>query len=149
MAPTRVAAIFRRDGFHCRYCDARVVPVPVLRAASLVWPDQIPFNPNWRADVTHPIYVSRSATVDHVNPHAHGGDDSSLANLVTACWPCNIQKGEFPLDRLGWSLLTENRDDWDGLISAYPTLWTFGRVRAGSADNTFHTRWLKALSPTK
>jgi 5-methylcytosine-specific restriction endonuclease McrA len=67
--------------------------------------EQIPFNPNWRTDATHPLYVSRASSIDHLRPHAHGGVSDQAGNLVTACWACSLQKSEFTLDRLGWSLL--------------------------------------------
>lgn len=48
--------------------------------------------------------------------------------MVTACWPCNVQKGEFSLERLGWTLKDEQRDGWDGLLSGYRILWDARRT---------------------
>ena len=141
----KMVAVFQRDRFTCVYCGSSVVPTPILRAASLLWPHLIPYNPNWRADATHPIYMARSATVDHLVPHAHGGLDE-ISNLVTACWPCNTRKADATLERLGWSVLDVPDTDWDGLVGTYPTLWSVIEQTASRADLRFHTRWLKAFS---
>jgi hypothetical protein len=135
-------AVFRRDRFTCRYCGSAVVPTPVLRAASLVWPDVIPYQKNWRTDLTHPLYLLRSATVDHVIPHAHDGSHDDLGNLATACWPCNTRKGDLP----GWKLLNAPETDWDGFVRFYPTLWQIGEPGASPAEANFHRDWLRALT---
>jgi 5-methylcytosine-specific restriction endonuclease McrA len=146
ITPAVQVVVLRRDRFSCRYCGTRTVPSPLLRAAALVWPEFIPYNPNWRSDSTHPLFVARAATFDHVNPHAHGGIDVSAANLVTACWSCNLQKSESTLKRLGWSLREiDAASNWVGLTRAYPALWERGMVGASSADVKYHTRWLRLL----
>jgi 5-methylcytosine-specific restriction endonuclease McrA len=145
-----VVSVLRRDHFTCRYCGGQVVPTPVLRAVSLVWPGEIPWNRNWRADATHPIHVTRSATIDHVSPHAHGGRNDALDNLATACWTCNTSKGQFTLEQLGWVLREPSKDDWDGLVSFYPALWQAAAGKATPADRRFHTGWMRAfgIQPT-
>lgn len=146
-----VVSVLRRDGFQCRYCEAEVVPPPVLRAASSVWSEEIPYNRNGRADAVHPIYVMRSASIDHVNPHAHAGGDEPTSNLVTACWPCNAQKGEFTLDRLGWEpMKPPSSGGWDGFVPAYPMLWATGRQRGSPspAEVRYHSIWHRALGLT-
>jgi hypothetical protein len=134
-------AVFRRDRFTCQYCGSAVVPTCVLRAASLLWPDLIPYNANWRGDVTHPIYIARSATVDHLVPHAHGGLDE-IENFRTACWPCNTQKSDLTIERLGWTVLDVPETGWDGLVGVYSTLWAAAEENATGSDSRFHTRWL-------
>jgi len=57
--------IFKRDHFICQYCGLNGL-------ASF---------DNWLI-----------LTVDHVHPHARGGG-RHIANLVTACQPCNLIKG--------------------------------------------------------
>ncbi len=140
-------AVLRRDRFSCRYCGMRTIPVPVLRAASLIWPEELPFNRNWRTDVTHPVYAACAATIDHLQPRAHGGSNSELSNLVTACWPCNLQKSEFTLHRLGWALAEITSSAWDGLIYAYPDLWEEGHPNATAGDVRYHLAWLAAFFP--
>lgn len=122
------------------------MPAPVLRAASLVWPAYVPYHPNWRTDSTHPLFVARTATFDHVSPHAHGGSDVNPENLVTACWTCNLQKSEFTLDRLGWTLREpHDASGWDGLTHAYPALWERAKHQATKSQALYHTRWLRLL----
>jgi len=60
--------IFKRDHFKCQYCG-----LEGLRHFE-----------NWLI-----------LTVDHVHPHARGGS-RSMDNLVTACQPCNLIKGQRP-----------------------------------------------------
>ncbi len=144
-SPHMVVAVLRRDHFTCRYCGGQLVPTPVLRAVSLVWPDEIPWNKNWRADSTHPIHVTRSASIDHVSPHAHGGLDDTLDNLATACWACNTSKGEFTLEQLGWVLREPPHDDWDGLVSFYPVLWQAAIEKATDANRKYHVGWMRAF----
>jgi 5-methylcytosine-specific restriction endonuclease McrA len=140
--PETTVAVWRRDQFSCRYCGQSVIPPPVLRATSLVWPDAIPYHPNWRTDVTHPLYLLRSATVDHVEPHAHGGSHDDLGNLATACWPCNTRKGDLP----GWALVDAPVSDWDGLVGFYPALWAAGEPVATPTDIAYHRPWLRAFA---
>jgi 5-methylcytosine-specific restriction endonuclease McrA len=149
ISPAKCAEVFRRDHWTCQYCGGPVVPSAILNAASLVWHEVIPYNPNWRSDATHPIFVSRSACVDHIEPHAHGGSTADLNNLVTACWPCNAQKGEFTLDRLGWSsppATPRSNADWDGLVGMYPSLWEAASTTATDAQKKYHRTWLAALT---
>jgi hypothetical protein len=134
-----MVTVFRHDRFTCRYCGSAVVPTAVLRATSLLWPERIPYNPNWRADVTHPIYPARSATVDHLVPHAQGGRDE-IPNFVTACWPCNTQKSDLNIERLGWKVLDVPETGWDGLV-----IWSAVEETAIAADIRFHERWLTAF----
>lgn len=141
------AEVLRRDQFSCRYCGTRTVPACVLRAAALTWPDYLPYHPNWRVDSTHPIFAARAATFDHVRPHAHGGDNSSAENVVTACRRCNVQKSDFSLDSLGWILREPDvSSDWDGLTHAYRALWERARHHATESQVRYHTRWLHLLA---
>lgn len=58
--------VFTRDHFKCCYCGL---------------------------DGRHNFESWLILTVDHVHPHAKGGT-RSMANLVTACQPCNLLKGK-------------------------------------------------------
>jgi 5-methylcytosine-specific restriction endonuclease McrA len=148
ITPALSGQIFRRDGYHCRYCGGRVVPAAVLHATALIWPAVIPTHPHWRTDMTHPVFVSRGAMVDHIAPHAHGGSSSDLNNLATACTPCNMQKNEFTLERLGWSLLEPMTTDWDGLTRYYPILWELASALATPSQTSYHSTWLRVLAPS-
>jgi len=148
MSPVKQAMVFRRDFFRCLYCGSRVVPTIVLRAVSLRWPQLVPYHPNWRADATHPLIVHRSATVDHVEAHAQGGGDQ-LANLATACWPCNVRKGELDLETFGKPLRKPGPPGWDGLTSLYPSLWKAVSATATESERATHRRWIIALAPNE
>lgn len=76
-----------------------------MRLVSRLYPQQFPYHPNWKAGSTHPAFVSRSATLDHIEPIGLGGDPMDPDNLVTACWGCNRRKGDLRLEEIGWSLI--------------------------------------------
>jgi 5-methylcytosine-specific restriction endonuclease McrA len=40
---------------------------------------------------------SERPTIDHIVPKARGGTDR-ISNLVVACWQCNCDKGDLPID---------------------------------------------------
>lgn len=145
ISPSVQARVLRRDRFYCRYCAGRTIPLPVLRAATLLWPDVIPYEATWRIDNTHPMITAHVATIDHVWPIAQGGT-SEFENLATSCWTCNAQKSEYTLERLGWDPLPQPPlEDWDGLVSFYPAAWDAVQHKATPTEAKFHTDWLKAF----
>jgi len=77
-----IAAVYARDRYQCRYCGERVILTAVIRLVSRLYPDLFPYDPNWKADSTHPAFVFRSATLDHIHPIADGGDPLDPASLV-------------------------------------------------------------------
>ena len=113
-----IAKIYARDHYQCRYCGERVILTAVMRLISRLYPIQFPYHPNWKADSTHPAFVSRSATLDHVKPIVGGGDPIAPDNLVTACWNCNRRKGDLDLEEIGWSLVEPRDKDWRGLTNS-------------------------------
>ena len=46
---------------------------------------------------------TKSLTIDHVIPKSRGGDDS-WENLVVACSPCNVKKGDKLLEQTNMKL---------------------------------------------
>lgn len=43
-------AVYRRDHFHCRYCERRTVFYPLFELLGVgFFPELLPFHPNWRA----------------------------------------------------------------------------------------------------
>lgn len=38
------------------------------------------------------------ATLDHVKPVSKGGERYSSANIVVACWPCNMRKRDMDVE---------------------------------------------------
>jgi 5-methylcytosine-specific restriction endonuclease McrA len=113
-AMSTIVAIYARDRYQCRYCGQRVILTALLRLVARLYPRQFPYHRNWKADSTHPAFISRSATLDHIEPVARGGDPTDLNNLVTACWNCNRRKGDLDLHDLGWTLVRpRTHAGWD------------------------------------
>lgn len=65
-----------RDGRQCQHCNRRVRIVK-LKAGERQPKDM--------------------ATEDHVIPRSAGGSDD-LANLLLACFPCNNDRGDMPIE---------------------------------------------------
>jgi hypothetical protein len=113
-----------------------------MRLVSTLYPDQFPHHPYWKADSTHPAFVSRSATLDHVQSIADGGDPVDVSNLVTACWTCNRRKGDLPLTELRWSLILPRDQHWQGLTELFRPLWeAAGRPPLSETDRA----WMRAV----
>lgn len=137
-----IAAVYARDHYQCRYCGERVILTAVMRLVSRLYPDLFPYHLNWKADSTHPAFVSRSATLDHIQPLADGGDPVDLDNLVTACWGCNRRKGDLRLAELGWSLVEPHDVHWRGLTELFRPLWeAAGRPQLSEDERT----WMRAV----
>jgi 5-methylcytosine-specific restriction endonuclease McrA len=110
-----------------------------------LYPEQFPYHPNWKADSTHPAFVSRSATLDHVVQIADEGDLVDPENLVTACWGYNRRKGDLRLDEIGWSLVEPANKAWKGLTELFFPLWEAAGRPDLSEDEAW---WLRATRTT-
>ncbi|HKS48955.1 MAG TPA: HNH endonuclease [Amycolatopsis sp.] len=143
-----IARVYARDHYQCRYCGERVILTAVMRLVSRLYPEQFPYHPNWKADSTHPAFVSRSATLDHVHPIAGGGDPTALDNLVTACWNCNRRKGDLDLTELNWPLVEPRGKNWKGLTDLFRPLWEASGRPKLSADDSAWMNAVKNSSPT-
>src|SRR5688572_2136810 len=64
--------LFTRDVYVDPYTGDRLVVPGVLRLLSALFPDEIPYHPNWKAGLTHPIYWVLQPTIDHVIPIGRG-----------------------------------------------------------------------------
>jgi len=108
-------ALFQRDGWHCRFCDVRVIDPrarDILRKkGGLRWG-------KGNRD-RHGSALVHMASHDHVLPRSWGGDNELSTNLVTACWPCQFSRMNLrlkdgcisnPFDR------EPILDGWDGLV---------------------------------
>jgi 5-methylcytosine-specific restriction endonuclease McrA len=114
--PPRAAwmSFFHRDGFHCRFCGIPVVHPGVRTRLRAIAPDVVP---GGRSATYHAAFLALNATLDHVIPHAAGGDNDP-DNIVTTCWPCNFGRGSYSLAELGLNdprLRPPVVTDWDGL----------------------------------
>jgi 5-methylcytosine-specific restriction endonuclease McrA len=140
--PARAGATFRRDRFQCRYCGGRVIPVAVMSVLSHVYPEELPYDFRFKRGSVHPMYWTRGAEADHIEPISRGGDGHALENHATACVRCNTAKSDNRLEDIGWRLLKPTRTTWDGLTGSYHDLWE----RAGRPNARYHRPWLKALT---
>jgi 5-methylcytosine-specific restriction endonuclease McrA len=145
-ATSVIARVHARDRYQCRYCGERVILPAVMRLVSRLYPELFPYHRNWKADSTHPAFVARSATLDHVRPIADGGDPLEPANLATACWGCNRRKGDLRLDELGWSLVEPSIPNWQGLTELFRPLWeAVGRPPLSEDEHG----WMRAVETAR
>jgi len=134
-------SVFRRDGFHCRYCGRRTIFLPLLRALSRLFPEELPWHPHAKLTNCHLAFWRDIASCDHLVPLARGGS-SFQENLVTACYMCNSIKQSWLLTEMRWDLLPEQRGNWDGLTGEYSALVSL----LGNKDTVYHRRWQSALA---
>lgn len=139
----KTARIYRRDHFVCRYCGGRTMFTAVMELLAAVYVDDdiFPFHPNWKGGLTHPAVITRSAVIDHVMPGTRDGKWLDDENLVTACWPCNMRKGDLTLRELGWATQPIQDTTWDGLTQLYPALWNV----AGRPNERLHVTWMRCF----
>jgi hypothetical protein len=107
--------ICERDGYRCRFCGCRVV----IKEARAVMDHLVPGAIRWgdANGARHAAFFALTATIDHLVPHARGGDNSP-GNLLTTCQPCNFGKGDWLVDEIGLfdpSSRPPVVDAWDGL----------------------------------
>lgn len=138
--PMESTRVFVRDGFIDRYTGTRVIFPPVFRLLSVVMPQDFPYHPAWKTDLTHPAYWELGATIDHLVPVTRGGSDEA-SNWVTASMASNSAKMNWTLAELGWQMHPPgNMDEWDGLLG-----WFL--QHAGRADLSLKGRmrdWYRA-----
>ena len=112
--------VFLRDGYRCRYCQTRVLDFKVLQEM-----EKLVGRENFRAsadtnELRHGVTFFFRATADHVVPLTRGGQ-TTLDNLVTACWNCNIGKLNALLSQMRVedpiNHPTEEKLKWDGTLS--------------------------------
>lgn len=131
------AAVYRRDGWRCRYCGRKVVVPIVLEILRRLCPHFKGLLPGHHmpAGDTAPAVERVYPNVDHIHAVALGGSWRDPANHVTACTPCNTRKS----DLLGWTPGPIVVDEWDGLARHC-------RVLAERCDgDRRYSTWLRAL----
>lgn len=138
-----IAAVYDRDSFTCRYCQRLTIPTQILRLISAAFPQEFPFHPNWRHDITPRAYWDISTSIDHIHAVALGGEIQDPANLATACARCQYQKSSWPLEAIGWTLRPPaHPGSWDGLTNSYAALWEV----TGRPNERHHASWIRAFS---
>ncbi len=139
--PLQVQAVaFARDRYVCVYCGRRTVFLQVLNLLARAFPEELPRHPNWKRAETHRLYWDLTTTIDHVHPVSRGGSVDAVENLATACSRCQYQKGNRPVESLGWRPHRTSAE-WDGLTELYRPLWEALGRPAG-----VHRRWLAAFA---
>jgi hypothetical protein len=136
--------VYRRDYFHCRYCDRKTIFYPIFLLVGVgFFPDALPFHPNWKTELTHPAVPIFSSSIDHVLPVTHGGHPDDPHNLVTACSQCQYEKGHASR---GWDLKPIVPDGWEGLSDLYERLWrTEQYIQERIPLGGVHARWIALL----
>lgn len=109
-------SVFLRDGFIDRYSGDRLVFPGTLLLLSHLLPEEIPYHPNWTPSKCHMLIWYLYPTVDHVEPVARGGSDTT-DNLVCTSMPRNDAKSHWTLKELGWHPHPlGSLHSWDGLL---------------------------------
>lgn len=114
------AALFQRDGFHCRFCGIPVIRREVRQHLHSIYPEALPWG---RTNASqHAAFQALWAQYDHILPHARGGTNA-LDNMVIACAACNFGRMDFTLEEVG---IDDPRrrpikhSDWNGLEHVLP-----------------------------
>jgi len=110
--------VFKRDGYHCRYCGNKLISQKVMKEF-IKKLNYSGFQKGSTNLTTHGIIHSTWPVADHMHPWNMGGM-TNLNNLVSSCASCNYGKDAYTVEQLG----IENPFDrepinsqWDGLIS--------------------------------
>ena len=150
-------AVWLRDGFCCRYSDARLVFPPALELLSLLLPEELPYDnpPHGKYALTHIIMWQLWPAVDHVIPISKSQDTVSanaLENLVTTSASRNSEKSASDPSVLGWSLLISSpKAEWDGLVTWYVQYLTrdeswFEHPTSGKRLRRWYRRLVSAIA---
>ncbi len=138
-------ALFRRDNFTCRYCGRQTLFTPLVRLLSGLYPATLPYHPHGKFGMGHLLYWTHTASIEHVVAVAAGGSNDP-ENLITACYGCNDQKSDWPLERLGWRVNPPATVSWDGLSDSYPALYVWCSTEHGQVESvSYHSAWLRAV----
>ncbi|WP_238534816.1 HNH endonuclease [Gordonia polyisoprenivorans] len=133
--------VFYRDGFIDRYSGTRLVNPGVLRALSLIFPEDFPAHPNWQMAGTHFAFWELFPSIDHVVPVTRGGTDDET-NWVSTSMLRNSAKAHWTLDELGWSIVAPgDHRRWDGL-SGWFVEHAASHLKV--ATHNYVGRWLRA-----
>lgn len=134
------AQVFMRDGFRCMLCGGKTIPRNVLVALSDVFPEELPYNRNYKRGFTHPAYWFLAPEADHIMAHSRGGVDS-LDNLTTLHARCNTSKSDSILDL---PALASDDHDWDGLLENYQDIVALGNLQGQRHSSPkYHDVWLR------
>jgi 5-methylcytosine-specific restriction endonuclease McrA len=118
---TTKKSVIARDRYRCRFCGIPVINRRVRELLRASYPKAL----RWGATNAeqHSAFQCMWLQYDHVLPNSRGGE-SSLANLIITCGPCNFGRMERTLAEVG---LIDPRSmpilgsSWDGLERLFVT----------------------------
>ena len=116
-------SVFCRDHWLCRYCLEPVFFNPTLKLLQDLSPGHGYYHPHSKTGERLTLFQRRFASADHVVPVADGGQNIE-ENLVTACWECNLGKGNRDPNEFEICDVPDTHASvgWDGLATIYPKL---------------------------
>lgn len=129
------AQVFVRDRNLCTACGGKTIPRNILVAMHDLFPEEIPYHPNYKRSFTHPAFWFLAPEADHVMPHSQGGA-FTLENLTTLHAACNTQKS----DSIAANTTMGATSEWDGLLSHYPALVA---ASPNSLRANYHRTWMR------
>jgi hypothetical protein len=105
-----------------------------------LFPAEFKYHKNWKASESDVAFWRDCTSVDHVVPKTRSGGDD-VSNLVAACWPCNLSKGNLTLEELGREKLPIAASEWDGLSGQLRGLV----ARMPNSASLYYRTWLNAI----
>ena len=110
--------LFMRDGFIDRYSGDKLVNPGMLRAISVLLPEEFPYHAHWKVSDCHLAFWYLMPSLDHIVPVALGGSEDSkdMSNWATTAGFRNQAKGLASLEDMGWTFHDAGKiEDWDGM----------------------------------
>lgn len=136
-------SLFFRDGFIDRYSGDKLINPGFLRVLSDLFPDEFPYQTNWKQTDCHQEWWMRYPTVDHIVPIARGGKNEP-SNWATTSMLHNQAKLNWTLEELGWTLHEPgNLSDWDGMSRAFIEIVEH---RPSLLEDRYIANWYKATN---
>lgn len=118
-------AVFKRDGYRCRYCGIRLLSQKFVKEFSKKLNSNL-FQRGKTNKSTNGLILNFWPVADHVFPWNMGGQTNE-SNLVSSCSSCNYGKDGYTCEQLGIENPFDREpivDNWDGLESYIDELKT-------------------------
>lgn len=137
--------VFKADGFRCRYTGDLLVLPAYLRALSALWPQAVPYHPNWKSDETHEAYWTHTASLEHIDPVAVGGAEAE-GNWITTSMARNQVRSRYSLEALGWQVQPRQPlGGWDGGVGTFLAILEAFPSLLDGPHGTYLTRWQRLV----
>ncbi len=135
-----IVKLFFNDGFIDRYTGKKLINPGMLRVLSIMYPNEFPYHPNYKADECHSAFWDLTPSLDHVVPFSLGGEDDE-ANWVTTSNKNNSIKNVYSLEEIGWKLYPKgDLKEWDGLSEKFLEIVNENEKLL---ENTYVKKWYK------